>query len=233
MKITIITVTFNAAEALSKTLRNASAFREKFHDYIVVDGGSSDGTREVIDFYIRMGVVTKWVSESDSGIYDAMNKGWRLADDDSHVLYLGAGDMLVSVPDFHGHGYPSDAIFYGNVELEGRGVFRAKADWHLCLGNTLHHQALLVPKWINLDAPFDCKFKTYADFDFNQRLMIRGEEFIFRPDFISFAADGGVSFLLNKSEMVAVCRKNYGRLVAKLSTIFLWMHDLKSRLFGG
>lgn len=78
MKITIITITYNSAKTIRDTLESVKS--QKFNgelEYIVVDGASSDGTQDIVAEYND--VVTKFISESDKGIYDAMNKGIRMA----------------------------------------------------------------------------------------------------------------------------------------------------------
>jgi glycosyltransferase involved in cell wall biosynthesis len=227
VKLTIITVTLNSVDQLRGTIENVARLKGRYHEYIVVDGGSSDGTQDLLAEYSD--VVTFWVSEKDRGIYDAMNKGWRLANVDSRILFLGAGDGVISLPDLQQVG--EHDVVYGEVKLEGRGLFRSRADWRLMFGNTLHHQSLLVPKSAHTASPFNCDFPTYADFDFNLRLRRAGIKFIHSPKFMSYAAAGGVSHVLNVDEMVAVCRHNYGVLVVLLAWPYLWLQKLKIKFW--
>lgn len=80
MKVSIITVTYNSVNTLNDTIQ--SVFNQTYSDieYIVIDGNSSDGTIDVIRD--NQNIVSKWVSESDQGIYDAMNKGLKMATGD-------------------------------------------------------------------------------------------------------------------------------------------------------
>lgn len=91
--LSIITVVFNDKEAFSKTL--ISVIEQKLYytnfEYIVIDGGSTDGTLEIIQENSE--IITKYISEKDSGIYDAMNKGIKLASGDA-LLFLNAGDYF-------------------------------------------------------------------------------------------------------------------------------------------
>lgn len=228
MRTTIVTVAFNAHAALQQTLDNLASFREWYDDYIVIDGGSSDDTQALLTEWARAGIVTKWISERDAGIYDAMNKGWCLAPEDSRILFLGAGDKVIGLPGRDVGG--SSEILYGDVELEGRGVYRGRVDGRLRLGNTLHHQALLVPKALHLAPPFDCGFPTYADFDFNQRLYRRGVQFVRCDELRGFATSGGVSQKLGVAEMTAVCRKNFGYSWAAVARCYLGFQELKATL---
>ncbi len=93
MRLSVITVNLNNKAGLDRTLK--SVFDQTSRDYesIVIDGHSNDGSREVIAAYA--GRVNKWVSEKDSGIYNAMNKGIRMAEGD-YLLFLNSGDNLYS-----------------------------------------------------------------------------------------------------------------------------------------
>ncbi len=91
--ITIITVVYNGAECLRQTIE--SVIRQQYDDleYIIIDGGSTDSTLDVIKSYEN--AVDYWVSEPDNGIYDAMNKGIACSSG-RYLLFLNAGDMLVA-----------------------------------------------------------------------------------------------------------------------------------------
>jgi len=95
MMLSIITINFNNAFGLRNTLE--SVFRQTICDfeYIVIDGNSTDGSKEVISQYNNEHILPfKWISESDNGIYQAMNKGIRLAQGE-YVQFLNSGDLLV------------------------------------------------------------------------------------------------------------------------------------------
>ncbi len=89
----IITVTLNSKLDLIETIKSLRTQEFKDFEYIVIDGGSVDGTKEVIK--TNLDIIDKWVSEKDSGIYDAMNKGIKLADG-IYIGMLNAGDRYSS-----------------------------------------------------------------------------------------------------------------------------------------
>ena len=91
MKISIITICFNAADDLKKTIKSVRAQVFNDYEYIVVDGGSKDATSEIIKS--NADVITKWVSEPDKGIYDAMNKGVKMASGE-WIIMMNAGDVF-------------------------------------------------------------------------------------------------------------------------------------------
>lgn len=80
MKVSIITVTYNSAATLKDTIESVASQDYPNIEYIVVDGKSKDGTQDIIRSY--NGIVSKWLSEPDKGLYDAMNKGIQLATGD-------------------------------------------------------------------------------------------------------------------------------------------------------
>ena len=96
MILSIITINRNNAAGLEKTMRSVSSQTYKEFEYIIVDGASTDASVEVIkSFADSFGDRLKWVSEPDRGIYDAMNKGIRMASGD-YVQILNSADCLVS-----------------------------------------------------------------------------------------------------------------------------------------
>ena len=91
MKISVITVCFNAVSTIEKTI--CSVLNQSWSDleYIIIDGGSKDGTVDILKKYSSR--LSYYISEPDKGIYDAMNKGVKKASGD-YVLFLGADDLL-------------------------------------------------------------------------------------------------------------------------------------------
>lgn len=93
MKLSIITINFNDRVGLDKTIQSVTNQTFKDFEYIVIDGASTDGSVDVIKKYADR--LTHWVSEPDTGIYNAMNKGTRLAQGE-YCLYLNSGDFLAA-----------------------------------------------------------------------------------------------------------------------------------------
>lgn len=91
MKISIITVSFNSVETINSTFDSIESQTYNNIEYIVVDGGSTDGTLDLIKS--REKIISKWVSESDNGLYDAMNKGIRMAKGDV-IGILNSDDLF-------------------------------------------------------------------------------------------------------------------------------------------
>ena len=215
INITIITAVKNAANALSETIESVIPFLSEHVYYIIVDGGSEDGTIDVIKQHKQQ--LNAWVTEPDKGVYDAMNKGWALADLNSWILFLGAGDRLLALPDELPADCHEKMVLYGNVKLSEGRRFRARSGFWLRLYNSLHHQALLVPKVLHLEPPFSLDYPLYADFDFNQRLARMGVRFKFCKELSGYSGPGGLTQVTHLDELRRIIRKNYGAIWSMLS----------------
>ena len=178
---TIITVTCNAAKIVESTLLSVINQTYGNIEYIIVDGASKDGTVALIRQYES--VISYWTSETDKGIYDAMNKGLKMATGD-YVWFLNAGDVLKHdgiVMDIAAiamqNGLPD--ILYGETDLTDRqGVVfakrRLKTPKHLTwksfrMGMLVCHQAFVVKRSLAVD--YDLRYRLSADFDWCIRCM--------------------------------------------------------------
>jgi glycosyltransferase involved in cell wall biosynthesis len=133
MKLSIITINRNNAEGLRKTMESVFAQTCRDFEYIVVDGASTDGSVEVISDYVQKAESQDprvnsflWLSEPDTGIYNAMNKGVRMASGE-YTLMLNSADFLVDehvieriIPELH-----TEDMIQGNIIVESEGkMFR-------------------------------------------------------------------------------------------------------------
>lgn len=226
--VTVVTVVYNGAAHLAETIESVLGCGYPHLEYVIIDGGSTDGTVDVIRRYADR--LAHFVSEPDRGIYDAMNKGWRAARPEGYLLYIGAGDRIVSLPADLDARRP-DEVVYGRVEV-GRRPFRPEAGFGLRCHNTLHHQALLVPKALHPEPPFDTRFRVYADFDFNQRLLKKGARFVYSEAFRGYALPGGLSARKAHRETLAIVAKNFGLPWAAVAFGYLVLRKLGLALFG-
>jgi glycosyltransferase involved in cell wall biosynthesis len=164
----IITVIRNDAWALLKTAR--SIFEQDFQDfeYIIVDGASEDGTNNLIEFWKIHGLITRSISEPDSGVYNAMNKGLQLATG-QFVLFLNANDIFASsdvlqqVRDMLQNRALEGLLGWGELNGQIWASWTESEAFKLAsLG--FCHQALYVRRELLLDTPFDERtFKTDSD----------------------------------------------------------------------
>ena len=113
-QISIITINYNNASGLEKTIRSVVEQTYNEYEYIIIDGASSDKSKEVIQEYQRY--IDFWCSEKDSGIYNAMNKGIQKASGE-YLLFLNSGDVLNNsavLADIHGFLSGEDIVYGRN-----------------------------------------------------------------------------------------------------------------------
>ena len=114
--VSIITIVYNGAETIEKTIKSVAALTYPHVEYIVVDGGSKDGTVDLIQKYPSH--IARWISEPDKGLYDAMNKGIDLATG-QYLWFINSGDEAAS-PDILNQMFAQCAdadVYYGNTML--------------------------------------------------------------------------------------------------------------------
>lgn len=97
MILSIITINYNNADGLQKTIESVICQKNKDIEYIIIDGGSNDGSANIIEQYTDK--IDYWVSEPDKGIYNAMNKGIKVAKGE-YITFLNSGDILQKDTDF-------------------------------------------------------------------------------------------------------------------------------------
>jgi len=172
-KLSIITVNLNNAEGLRKTIASVVSQTCKDIEYIVIDGGSSDSSMAVIRQYANR--IAYWLSESDSGIYSAMNKGIMKASGE-YCQFLNSGDWLVAndVIEKMLAALPPCSIFYGNMlkQLSDGKMYRDKCEQ----GNlsmltfyrgTLNHSSALIKRSLFAQyGLYDENLKVVSDWKF-------------------------------------------------------------------
>lgn len=116
-KLSIITINFNDASGLQKTIESVVNQSFNSYEYIVIDGGSNDGSLDVIKKHADK--IAYWVSEKDKGIYNAMNKGIKQAKGE-YCLFLNSGDFLCNkkVIESVFNGKCTEDIIYGNMIID-------------------------------------------------------------------------------------------------------------------
>jgi glycosyltransferase involved in cell wall biosynthesis len=177
-KISIITINYNNASGLEKTLK--SVFSQTYINFesIVVDGGSNDSSLKIIDSYDK---ITKWVSEKDNGIYHAQNKGISLSTGE-YCLFLNSGDELTS-PDVlekvsvHLAGV---GILYGDiVTIDKKGIKKSLTSpetidvYQLMISTVWHPSAFIKSSLFRDFGGYNEEFKITGDYEFFIRTILK------------------------------------------------------------
>lgn len=195
--VTIITVVFNGEKHLEQTIQSVINQTYDNVEYIIIDGGSTDGTVDIIRKYEE--VIDYWVNEPDGGIYDAMNKGITLAQG-SLVGLINAGDdytddSIRGVVNIHWN--HSASILTGNAKASLSKASR----WVIALGNfemlpygMIPHSSVFVPLLVyKQQGLFDTSFKIAGDYDFLSRCYISGVGFTYINQILSRSNPPGIS----------------------------------------
>lgn len=198
MKLSVITVVYNNVHYIEKTILNVLEIKERYKDveYIIVDGGSTDGTLEIINKYNDK--ISFWISESDKGIYDAMNKGIKLATGE-WVNFMNAGDVFA-----YDISKILDAIIidnkydvvYGDVLIKKEGTLsldKAREINQLNYSLNFCHQSSFVRRKLLIKHPFSLKYKISSDYNLFLNLFISGSAFHYIEDPVSIFEYGGIS----------------------------------------
>jgi len=188
--VSIVTVVYNGAATLEATIRSVAAQTFRDREYIIVDGGSKDATPDIIKKHPD--TVTRWISEPDKGIYDAMNKGIRLAEGE-WIYFLGSDDLFYDasvLADFFAN--PSDSginpapsgtgpnsvpslanidLAYGDVLSPSyKGRYDGEFTLEKLLSRNLPHQAAFYRKSLFTRlGDYDQRYRMHADWDLNLR----------------------------------------------------------------
>jgi glycosyltransferase involved in cell wall biosynthesis len=196
--ITVVTVVFNGAKFIDETIKSVINQTYSNVEYLVIDGGSTDGTLDIIKKYEH--VIDYWVSERDDGIYDAMNKGIKLSAG-AWINFMNAGDSFLNVNViqniFYGKNFESIKIIYGTHKVRGKNdrVRQAKIGKveNLWQGSQFCHQATFVDVGFHKSFPFDLRTKIVADFEFFYRAWKSKTNFHNCRESICMFEAGGVS----------------------------------------
>jgi glycosyltransferase involved in cell wall biosynthesis len=194
----VITIVRNCVKTIEATIESVLSQSWVRMEYIVVDGGSTDGTAEIVKGYGAQ--LDQWISEPDRGISDALNKGMRMARGDL-MLFMNAGDTFVDSTALERAMAAIDrgmrireTIFYGDaLFVNGEGSHRLEPD-HERLGedSVLCHQSVLIGADVQRANAYDERFKIAMDYDLWLRCLGR-YEFVKLPVLLSNYAAGGIS----------------------------------------
>lgn len=192
-KLSIITVCYNAESTITETIDSVLKYANEGIEYVIIDGNSKDETLSIIEKYRGVfnnrKITFKFVSESDKGIYDAMNKGILHSSGD-WIMFLNSGDLLIEQIDIsllkketiYCYGFYFYFIYNNNKYRKAQYPQISKFDLPTC------HNAMIFPK---TNIQYDLKYKISADYDFYNKYLKSGFDVSFVTNkIIEYSRDG-------------------------------------------
>lgn len=212
MKISVITVCFNAKDTIEETFISLKKQTCKDFEHIVIDGASTDGTTEIINKYKDN--ITHFISEPDNGVYDAMNKGIKRAGGD-FVFFLNANDILYdenvlkNVAEILDK-YPDTKFLFGNVNNISedkktstiQSYNKVKNIFYFINNNICHQSIFYHRSLFDEFGYYSNEFKIYADWEFNIKCLVENKvQAIHLPITISNFQFGGMCTNINNRKL--------------------------------
>jgi glycosyltransferase involved in cell wall biosynthesis len=225
--LSIISVTRNPAPAMLDTISGINRFVSDEVEYVLVDGNSEEKIRNQMQALLHQN--SKFLSEPDQGIYDAMNKAWELASG-KYLLFLNEGDELLHLPLEILRTSTSDVLL-GSVFLDDDARFQGRNSVLLFFRNLWPHQGTFYRREIAYR--YNTTFRIFADFDLNQRL-IRQKARIRHLAFshpIARHLSGGISGQQSGlAEFYSIIRTNFGVISVALAFFWFKLEGLNRRV---
>ena len=230
VKVSVISIVLNDSAGLQRTLDSVLRQEGVTIESIVIDGGSMDGTRDVIRNYSDK--LWKWISEPDEGIFHAMDKGLALCSGD-WVVFMNAGDCFASDSVLFDLGLESAgefAVVYGSKREKGKLVLPKPVREATLAGKIFAcHQAMAFNKrLLGGTLHYHRDYRMYADYELVARLFREGFRFRESPTVVVEFQGGGVS-----SKVTWVKRKERYRALLTNFGLGVTLYSLLGRIMKG
>lgn len=206
MKLSIITVNLNNKSGLQKTIDSVISQTYKDFEWIIIDGGSTDGSKELIEKYSSY--ITYWVSEPDKGIYNAMNKGILVAKGE-YLQFLNSGDALATpkiLNDVFCANLVED-ILYGNVihifNEEKQKMVKYNHPITLSYftsGGIINHQAAFIKRDLFSNSLYNENLKIVSDWEFWIKQVLLDRKFKYIDMVIVFFDRNGLTSSITETQ---------------------------------
>lgn len=196
MRYSIITINYNNREGLQKTIESVVNQSYKDFEYIVIDGGSTDGSREVIEDFTDY--ISYWESEPDKGIYNAMNKGIKAAHGD-YLNFMNSGDC------FYDNNVLSTILPHLGADIvTGKSINEdySARPFHVSehptmvqfYNNTVDHQASFISRNLFRESLYDENYQIVSDWKFYvEKIIFQNCSFSLIPVLVAICQNGGIS----------------------------------------
>lgn len=201
MKLSIITINLNNINGLKRTID--SVISQTYHDFewIMIDGGSMDGSKELIEKYANH--FAYWVSEKDGGIYNAMNKGVKHSSGE-YLQFLNSGDELADskvLDEIISQLYSDDIIygdminyvFDGNEKKMEMKRYPQQFAFHTLMRGSIGHCASFIKRQLLVDTPYNESYRIVSDWEFFIKMALSCHSFRHINRFISLFDLSGIS----------------------------------------
>lgn len=212
-KVSVVTAVWNDAEHIEKTIQSVLSQTYQNIEYIIIDGGSKDGTVEVFKKYADK--LSYWISEPDKGVYDAMNKGIAATTGD-FVIFMNSGDTFHSedaIEKMCLDNVDKNTIVYGNVSVKyWDGVYIEKPHEFFKTsmkfkGVGICHQTVFFPGEDLRKMKYDLSYRIASDYYLMYRMWKEGVNFVYR-DVIVADYEWGNGISSNPYKLLDVYREN-------------------------
>ncbi len=235
MKVSVITINLNNCLGLRKTFQSVIHQDYSFVEFIVIDGGSTDGSKEFLDLNALS--ISYWVSEKDKGVYDAMNKGVELSSGD-YLIFLNSGDTFVNESSLSRlvSASPGYDLVYGNLLIdEQESKWTKKYPDYLNLRyfyfESIPHPACLISRWLFKNVGlYDTSLKIVSDWKFFLFSVIK-QKCTYRhvDEVISIFDYRGMSSIGSNRERIELERK---RVLKEEFGFFYYLYSIYLNLIG-
>lgn len=245
VKLSIITINYNNCAGLKKTIESIVPQSFKDFEWIVIDGGSTDGSRELMEQYANR--FSYWVSEPDKGVYNAMNKGIKVAKGE-YINFMNSGDCFASptiLEEVFSTAHTAD-VLYGYMtrgaldgEVNNQSMMKENLTWIDFYRDGLPHQATFLKRSLfDQLGLYDESLKAVSDWKFFVDAFVYHKatsEFI--PKMIAVYADGGISDMMGGEERKRVAKELFPRAMVETIPVIeaynrIQRHAMTGRLYA-
>ena len=232
--VSIVTVTYNAQDTIEETILSVINQDYDNIEYIIIDGNSKDSTVDIIKKHEDR--ISYWVSEPDKGLYDAMNKGIKIAKGE-WITFRNSGDLFLERDSlsklFKEPISESTDVIYADcihISEEGYKLSKPRPLTTYRRSMPINHPATFIRTALHKEIPFDLQYKISADYNMIYRCIEMGKQFEYRPVAIVSFPIGGFANTHWKDAIKECCRiqgrtKSLGGWAyTYCNIVYVWFH---------